>query len=511
MQLRSVVPALAALASSLAPSTATAVPRAAGSLALAADKPLLTFDYSTPDPDPKNWIGIWSAYYGGPDNQASVSYSLAWDWATEAKGTVQVNVSKLQPGAYKAYYLAKNGYKWLADPIEVNIPGTGPLAFLIDTFTTQNARRGDAFQAAVGGLLANPKKNMKWAVVDRDNADWVQVSDNGTLYGTPTSSGIAKFTVRATDADNTTGSLAVTIPVVASAAPLVSKLNVMSFNLWQGGRNINDSHRKQIKFLTSSGADIVGFQESFFNDGLRLAKALGWQAYQTSDTSIISRYPIVEVYPQTSASGSVRIAVDGEDSQVIMWNAHLGYDPYGPYDFCFSKMSREEVLKREADSKRTPQIVEIMDRMKSQIANAKEIPVLLTGDFNAPSHLDWTNATAKSHCGVGYFEWPTSIHPTEAGLVDSFREKHPDPVAVPGITWSPIYLTNNGRPEPLDRLDFVYHKGMKTLDSKILLVGSPLPETDPKYKDNEWTSDHASVMTTFQIPNKRCKREASQA
>lgn len=494
------------------PAAATAVPRAPannttkGLLALAADNsPPLTFNYATSQPDSQNWVGIWDSYYGGPDNETYIENSWAWNWATAAKGSVKVDVSKLQPGTYKAYYLAKNGYKWLADPIQVVVPGTGPLRFLVKEFKTQNARRGDKFTAVIRGLLANPSSNMTYSIADRDNADWLSISNDGTITGTPSASGNTKFTIVASSSDGSTPArLPVVIPVVASKAPLVTNLKVLTFNIWQGGHNVNDYHRKQVSFLSEIDADVVGMQESFFHDGLRLAQALGWYSWQSKDVSIISRYPISQVFPEAEAGGAVKISVDGNDSELIMWNAHLGYDPYGPYDFCFSKYDRDTVLKREAQSGRTPQIIEIMDRMKSQIANANDVPVILTGDFNAPSHLDWTNATAKDHCGVGAFPWPSSVYPTEGGLVDSYREKFPDPVVMPGITWSPIYKNNGGKPEPMDRIDFIYHKGMKTVDSKVVVVGNPTAE--PNHKNNEWPSDHAAVLTTFKIPNKRCKR-----
>ncbi|GJN86820.1 hypothetical protein PLIIFM63780_010402 [Purpureocillium lilacinum] len=223
---------------------------------------------------------------------------------------------------------------------------------------------------------------------------------------------------------------------------------------------------------------------------------MGWEYWQGDDVGIISRYPIVEVYPPTSNAGAVRVQL-GRDKQVIMWNAHLGYTPYGPYDFCFDHMDKEVVLTRETQSGRTGQMIEITNRMKDQIARADQIPVLLTGDFNAPSHLDWIDAAKQLHCGVGSVSWPTSMYPFMAGLVDSYRAVHTDPVAQPGNTWSPIYLDNEGRTEPKDRIDFIFHKGLRVLKSDAIVVGTPKPE--PYHQDNEWTSDHAAVMTVFEI------------
>jgi len=42
-------------------------------------------------------------------------------------------------------------------------------------------------------------------------------------------------------------------------------------------------------------------------------------------------------------------------------------------------------------------------------------PCFLTGDFNAPSHLDYAD-----------FPWPTSLAPYAAGLRDAYRDMHPD-------------------------------------------------------------------------------------
>jgi hypothetical protein len=118
--------------------------------------------------------------------------------------------------------------------------------------------------------------------------------------------------------------------------------------------------------------------------------------------------------------------------------------------------------------------------------------VVLVGDFNAPSHLDRTDAP-----------WPVTRAAEEAGLRDSYREIHPDPVRDPGHTWSPIHVVHpeegsgSGRPEPQDRIDFVLHngRGLRALDSRTLVAGTPEPW--PKVAANAWPSDHAAVVTTF--------------
>ncbi|KAF4511713.1 hypothetical protein G6O67_003485 [Ophiocordyceps sinensis] len=495
--------------------TLMATPAAAADskLSVAAGQPPLSFQYSTPSADSKNWIGIYNTYYGAPNNGKWVERSKAWVYAPKGQGSARVSADGLQPGTYHAYMLAKDRWDKLAGPVEVVVPGRGAMSFIVDDFTTQNAREGDKFEAKVKGLIDNqPDAETKFAKVESDGdegGDWVQVSADGTLSGTPDEEGETRVTVEATGSNGSKAQLRVVVPVREAGSQMVDKLGVLSFNIWVGGNNVNDSHRKQVRYLSGTGVDIVGFQESNGGHATRLGQALGWNAWQGRDVGIISRYPIAEVVQELDVAGAVRVALDGDESQVIVWNAHLGFDPYGPYDFCFDKMSLDKVLEREKQSGRTPQIVDIVGRMKDQIANAERVPVVLVGDFNAPSHLDWTSETKSIHCDVGDVPWPSSEEPTKAGMVDSFREVHEDALAEPGITWSPIFLQNANRPEPMDRIDFVYHKGLETLDSMAEVVGQP--KAEPDHKDNEWTSDHAAVKTIFRVAEAGRARRARRA
>lgn len=461
-------------------------------------KPDFTFNYSTSSGGDQNWIGLYYAYGGGPDNGEYIQNSLTWNWAPSSNGTASVSPKKLQPGTYKAYLLADGGYRVLAKPIIVNLGPASDLKLFADKFTTHNAREGDDFQANIGNIVNRAgDPNTKFSPVG--DASWVKLSSEGIISGTPPTG--TNDTIIAVKIENSGANvqLGVKIPVRKQGSPLVVNLRVLSFNLWVGGQFVNNYHEKQIRFLTGANIDIVGIQESIGGHGTRIARALGWHSWQGPAVSIITRYPIAEVLSTPNKSGAVRISLDGTKNDIMFWNCHLGYDPYGPYDFCFDHMSHEKVMEREAESGRTPQITEIVASMQSDLANADNLPVFLTGDFNAPSHLDWIEATKDQHCGTGYVEWPTSKLPTDAGLVDSYRLVHPDPVSSPGITWSPIFLDNEGRREPLDRIDFVYHKGKKltALASEPIIVGKPTPQ--PNQADNEWPSDHKAMLTVYNI------------
>ncbi|OHE95068.1 endonuclease/exonuclease/phosphatase family [Colletotrichum orchidophilum] len=486
------------------PALAIPTTRRTGSLSFLPDESLFTFSYSTVEADAKNWIGIYPASGGGPENQTFVEPSLVWGYAPEAEGTVKIEGSGLVPGDYRAFFLAMDGYAWLASPTEVRVPyASGPVAFLLDEITLKNARVADGYEARIDGLRSQGGcSEVTFHKVK--GSEWIAVSADGLMSGTPDRAGSARVTVElAAAADGTSDRLEITIPVKPAGAPLLDEVAFMTFNLWHGGTQVSDYHAKQIRFLASSGADVVGVQEGTGGHATRLGEALGWYSWQGGDVGFVSRYPLAEAgaHEGGTYAASVRVLLDGEGEQVALWNVHLGYDPYGPYDFCFDNMTVEEVLAREAESKRTPQITSVVGTMATQLGSAEEISVVLMGDFNAPSHLDWVDATRGMHCGRGDVPWPTSVEPTGAGLVDSYRVVYPDPRARPGITWSPIYHENEGRPEPMDRIDFVYFRGSKleVVGSEVVVVGEPAPE--PGHEWNEWTSDHAAVLTRFKIGN----------
>ena len=71
---------------------------------------------------------------------------------------------------------------------------------------------------------------------------------------------------------------------------------------------------------------------------------------------------------------------------------------------------------------------------------------------------------------------------------DSFREINPDEVARPEGTFAVIY----GQLQ-VSRIDFLYYKG-----KNIKAVSSKIVKTAPEI-DDVWASDHAAVLTVFEI------------
>ncbi len=174
--------------------------------------------------------------------------------------------------------------------------------------------------------------------------------------------------------------------------------------------------------------------------------------------------------------------------EVDVWTAHLHYTPYGPYEAVFDGLGASELIAHE--DVRLAQMRDALHRIAESSSDG--VPVVLVGDFNCPSHLDWPDVT-----------WPVTRAAADAGFADSFREAHPDPVAEPGNTWSPIHPVHedgSGRTEPQDRIDYVLHRGLTVRDARTLVTGTPCPW--PDVAGNDWPSDHAAVVTTFALPGK---------
>ncbi|MGP4044324.1 HAD-IA family hydrolase [Streptomyces sp. 2A115] len=275
--------------------------------------------------------------------------------------------------------------------------------------------------------------------------------------------------------------------------PEPRELRVMTWNLWYGGTKVAHHREKQLKVILEAGVDVVGLQETYGTSARELADALGWEHHQAGENlGVISRYPVVARLgapdPGFYGATGVRIRLS-ERQEIVLWSAHLDYTPYGPYEASFDGLAAPELVAHEGG--RLGQLREILDTMAPDLAARDTTPVLLVGDFNAPSHLDRTDA-----------EWPVTKAAAEAGLRDSYRDAHPDPIEEPGVTWSPVHTEHedgSGRPEPRDRIDYVLHAGdsLRVLDSRTLVTGNPRPW--PDVEDNDWPSDHAAVITTFSL------------
>lgn len=284
-------------------------------------------------------------------------------------------------------------------------------------------------------------------------------------------------------------SASLVVPAAAHAQPAVEpvELRVMTFNIWYGA-TVTHGLAEVVQAIRLAGADVVGMQEPYARLR-RIASELGF--FVSPRMHVISRFPILE---PGGSDGNWALLLLGRDGVAAIMNTHLPATPYTPYRIVNRGFDRATILEQERRTR-----LRRIERELAALAPILDagIPTFFTGDFNVPSHRDWTRAAVAARGLPFPVRWPVSRAMEAAGFRDSYREIHPDPVADPGFTWTP------GTPAPLvrpaevhDRIDFVWAAGPAVaLDSRI--VGESSANADVVV--TPWPTDHRGVVSTFSV------------
>jgi endonuclease/exonuclease/phosphatase family metal-dependent hydrolase len=266
------------------------------------------------------------------------------------------------------------------------------------------------------------------------------------------------------------------------------ELRIMIFNIWLGGDQVNLG--RTYDAIRAADPDILLLQEAE-GQTRKFAEALGWP-YAMESRHIISKYPLFDP-PAGQADADYALAEIRPGRFVAIADIHLTSDLYGPYAAREGKTA-EEVLTIEQET-RLPEIEPYIAALGPVAAGG--VPVFIGGDFNAPSHLDWTPAVVAARPQVRFaLEWPVSKALAAAGFRDSYREMHPDPVADPGITWTSGYPAPYREPdEAIDRIDQIHALGNSTTLASRLVGETGGPDVDIGIWP--WPSDHRGLVSTF--------------
>src|SRR4051812_37750656 len=282
------------------------------------------------------------------------------------------------------------------------------------------------------------------------------------------------------------------VVLLAAAAPAHARapteVRVMTFNIWLGGDVVDFG--SVIAAIQGADADIVGLQEAEGNTR-KIAQALGWP-YWSDRLHVVSRYPLID---PPVARGEYVLAQVSPGRVFALANVHLTSDPYGPY-LVRDGRSLSRVLANERAT-RLPEIRHTLRVVRPALRRG--IPTFITGDFNTPSHLDWTAAADAVRADIHYpVAWPVTEAVQRAGFRDSYRVIHPDPVATPGITWTFGYpFPRIAKGEVVDRIDLIQASaGVDVLASGI--VGPP-GTRDITYPIDPYPSDHRGVVSTVRF------------
>ncbi len=305
--------------------------------------------------------------------------------------------------------------------------------------------------------------------------------------------------------------LSVSAILLASPASAETRLKVMTFNTYGAGLNGTGSIAEVAAAIKAAGADVVGLQEVRAEknpctaddcpaDGpsiaADLAKALGFNVYEQTQSNealwanaVISRYPIGKA---TAHDLGVPLEVEGR--KVWLFNLHLDDSPYQPYQAMgieygaapFTK-DPKELARFSAETRGGAMKLLTEDLKAADGADA----VFITGDFNEPSHLDWSEAAVKAGLQPVAVDYVASKTAADLGFTDAFRAVYPDVVKKPAFTWTPTTEPNDPT-DHHDRIDYVYAKGpaLKVLSAAV--VGEKTPDADVVV--TPWPSDHRAVV-----------------
>ncbi len=265
---------------------------------------------------------------------------------------------------------------------------------------------------------------------------------------------------------------------LASNQEPVKQLNLMSWNIWHGGRRHGREigPKQVIDFIKDTDTDIVMMQETY-GSGPLIADALGYYFYLAStNISVMSKYPIVKTKPIYDAFRCGYTTIELSPGQKInLASLWIHYLPAWRRDVHAEGATAEKLIEGESKT-RHKEIKEILARLDQPIRSTDQIPLIIGGDFNSPSHLGWNAKTLEWHNGL-VVKWPVSEEMENKGFIDSFREIKPDlNYAAPTMSAERISY----------RIDYIYYKGkaIQAIDSDMHF----------KYK-GVWPSDHPAVTT----------------
>ena len=320
------------------------------------------------------------------------------------------------------------------------------------------------------------------------------------------------------------------------------ELKVFSLNVWVNGSSVSDGVNKVADLVIASDADIVTFVEansSFLSSLISTLSSKGITNYfsgNLGDRSIISRYPIVETNAVHNSITAFKTMLK-PDMPLTVCVAHLDYThyavylprgynggaaPYAGWDMIDDNgdgipdyvTNITDILNYDLQSTRD-EALDAFLTFSSSLTSAGE-DVMLLGDFNDCSHLDWTDATKDQfgHQGL-VIPWNGSVNLATNGWIDTYRECHPNPLTHPGLTW-PSEAFGKGstswapKSDERDRIDYIYYNKQKLNAKNSYVAGSPVyykfNVKDTLQSDDlflfaqmPWPSDHKGVVTTFYL------------
>ncbi len=334
-------------------------------------------------------------------------------------------------------------------------------------------------------------------------------------------------------------------PVLAySTANRIDTLKVLQLNLWGQGKCVSGGIKGIVDILNQTDPDIALLCEISGSDGekfmdyltneLKKSGKLYYGENLKQTMGILSKFKMDEVSSCFTLADKSRpnpvckATISIGSQKLIAYSVHWDwthYECYLPRGYSGTTWKKLPERINDADSVLRANRISFRDEgVKALLEDArKEIEkgnlIILGGDFNEPSHLDWQQNTKdmRDHNGL-VVNWDCSVLLYEAGFKDVYREMYPDAVTHPGFTFPAgnkdvelnklVWLPDR---DERDRIDFIYYYPDSSLClEKAIIVGPSLNILEGKIVENDsndqfveptgiWPSDHKGVLSWFLI------------
>ncbi|MDA0706126.1 MAG: endonuclease/exonuclease/phosphatase family protein [Proteobacteria bacterium] len=294
------------------------------------------------------------------------------------------------------------------------------------------------------------------------------------------------------------------------------RLTVMFFNTYGAGVNDGKTMDETVAVIRAVNPDIVALGEVRAESdpctavcpatgpsrAPEIAAALGYSFYDQQQqnealwaNAILSRYPITG-----STANDLGVVINAADRQVAMFGIHLTDYPYQPYQLLGIPYNGAPFLDTAdaaiaaATAARGPGL----ELLLQDLASVADVDaVFVAGDFNEPSHRDWTERAAAIGRHPLRVQYPTTLRLESLGFVDTYRAVFPDEIEKPGYTWTPTTAVDDND-DHHDRIDYIFMRAPAGRIESVFVVGEKSPEADIVV--TPWPSDHRAVVATVSIP-----------
>lgn len=331
-------------------------------------------------------------------------------------------------------------------------------------------------------------------------------------------------------------------PQDTSPKPPPGTFKALSLNTWHEGTQVPNGYESLVAEILASQADVIALSEIRNRDGVdflrRCVAALNQAGQGTyygisceGDTAVLSRWPIQSITRIPGGDG-VRAMVQMGAQSLAVYSVHLDYTHYAcslPRGYCDGSAAYPGWNLRDDGTGQPSPITDIAIIGRNNRASARQtairaclddagklpadIPIVLMGDFNEPSHLDWIDGNKHRYDRHGVvYPWDTTRLLADHGFQDAYRVLQPSPLTHPGFTWPAVAGAGQQcswlkLADERDRIDYVFFRG--ALAPKEAVVWGPeassvrgateLEQTQDRFAmgTRHWPSDHKGVRVTF--------------